>query len=358
MKLDCDRMTATLTRGSSLYGRLCMARYEHPVLFFAVCVLFAATALLLFAALANPAIANETEDKIAGMAPWDWADELIKNAFSLININTDFLKQSFDAVLGKDTGAYSFIKDVNNNVMKPISASILGIVFLVEVVKLANDFESRGALPPFKNIVFLWICVAICLFILNKSLDFAQDIFNMFNALIDSTMNIGTNNTQFFTGGTNAGDWTFTYKDEYNNEITVTQNMLEGLNPVGFLGKLLLGLVLYVECIIVSVVTYFSLLARGFQVYVYAAVSPMMLAFLGSEKTQQWGINFIKSFIALCLAGLIMAICIKVMPLAAAGVAKAAGGGIGGFFMIVATLGVYIKAMASAGSWAKEIMGG
>lgn len=358
------RLKAAFSGGGALYGRACLARYEHPVAFFGACALLLSWALVMALGAASPAhadLATDIQNNLNGMAPWNWADELIKAAFGMMNINSDFLKQSFNAVLGSESGAYGFIQDINKNVIKPISISILAIIFLVEVARIANDFESRGTMPPFKEIAFMWIGVAVCIFLVNKSFDFCQDIFNMFNALISSTMDSNTgDNASFYTGGlpVDNGGWSFTITDEYNNQIEMTNTLADAINPLTYIGKLLCGLILFIECAIVTVVTYFSLLARGFQVYVYAALSPMMVAFFGSEKTQQWAISFVKSFIALCLAGLIMAICIKLMPLAASGVAKSVGGSVSGFFLIVATFGVYIKAMASAGSWAKEIVGG
>ncbi len=348
IKTAGNRLAAAVTRGGGLYGRLCMMRYEHPVLFFGACMLMASLLFLALTGIAHPALADDNSNIAAGitsMAPWNWADGIVEACFKVVNINDSYLNQSFDAVLGKDSGAYGLISNVNNIVVKPISVSILAIVFLVEVAKIANDFEARGALPPFKDIIFMWVCCAVCLFIMNKSFDFCQDIFDMFNALIGSTQDIQADA---------PGTYIVTNEDEF---VKMLDNALDSA-VLGFLGKLLLGLIFFIECAVMSVVTYFSLLARGFQVYIYAALSPMMLAFLGSEKTQQWGISFIKSFLALCLAGLIMAIAIKLLPLATVGVAQSGPGGIVNFFLIVATFGVFIKAMASAGSWSKEILGG
>lgn len=356
------RLKTALTGGGALYGRACLVRYEHPVAFFGVCALLLSWSLVMALGVTSPAhadLATDIQNNLNSMAPWNWANDLINVAFGLVNINSDFLRQSFNAVLGSESGAYDFIEAVNKNVVKPISISILAIIFLVEVARIANDFESRGTMPPFKEIALIWLGCAICIALVNKSFDFCQNIFDMFNALIGSTMDTGTQAAQnnYFA---NPNGVTVEIQDENNNTLTLTpfiQNCIQDIGG-GFILKLLLGLILFIECAIVSIVTYFSLLARGFQVYVYAAISPMMVAFFGSEKTQQWAISFVKSFIALCLAGLIMAICIKLMPLAAAGIARSVGGNIGGFFMIVATYGVYIKAMASAGSWAKEIVGG
>lgn len=346
-KLSNCRLVAAMTRGGGTYGRLCLVRYEHPLLFFGACMLVAALLVLSFIGVAHPAHANEFDDIANGireMVPWRWSDDLIKSALSMVNMNTDYLTQSFNAILGKDSGAYAFISSVNTTVVKPIAVAVLAIVFLVEVAKIANDFESRGALPPFKDIIFMWICCAVCIFILNKSFEFCEQIFNLFNALVTSTMDMSTPQG-------------LSYVETDSEFSRMLGNVAECLG-VGYIAELLLGIILFLECAVVTVVTYFSLLARGFQTYVYAALSPIMLAFLGSEKTQQWGISFIKSFLALCLTGLIMAISIKLLPLAALGVAQSGPDGIGGFFMIVATFGVYIKAMASAGSWAKEIIGG
>ena len=242
-KLSKCRLVAAMTRGGGTYGRLCLVRYEHPLFFFGTCMLVATLLVLSFIGVTHPAHANEFDDIANGirqMVPWNWADDLINGCFNMINMDSSYLTQTFNAVLGKDSGAYSFISRVNTTIVKPIAVAVLAIVFLVEVAKIANDFESRGALPPFKNIIFMWICCAVCIFILNKSFEFCEDIFNLFNALVTSTMDIQTaHDNSYITAGS-----------EFSQMLDHAAESL----VVGYLAKLLLGIILFLECVILTVV--------------------------------------------------------------------------------------------------------
>jgi hypothetical protein len=331
---------ARLGRGSAVYGAAVALRYRHP----AACALLAAMLAVSLAALVLAAFApfspahadvNEIISQIENMMPWNWPKNLLDAGLSNATVSTSSLQTGFTALLGENSGAYAVIKTVNDDVMKPISISILAIVFLVEVAKIANDFESHGTLPPFKNIVFMWVCCAVCLVLMNKTMQFCEAIFDMFNALIS---NVDTSVTVSFA----------------------TSSMIETIEATNIVGgwfaELLIGLIVWILAFIVQVVTFFSVIGRALQVYVYAAVSPLAIAFFGSEKTQPWAIGFVKSFIALCLAGLIMVLVIRLMPYAISGLAEATDSSL--YLMVIALMLVYVKAMASAGSWAKEIIGG
>lgn len=68
------------------------------------------------------------------------------------------------------------------------------------------------------------------------------------------------------------------------------------------------GLISWLVIVIVSIVILISVYGRFFRLYMYTAISPLMLSTLGGEPTQQVGIGFIKNYIAVCLEGVVITI--------------------------------------------------
>lgn len=76
------------------------------------------------------------------------------------------------------------------------------------------------------------------------------------------------------------------------------------------------GLVSWLVIVVVAIVILISVYGRFFRLYMYTAISPLMLSTLGGEPTQSVGIGFLKNYIAVCLEGVVITIaCIIYMSI-------------------------------------------
>ncbi len=317
-------------RATELSGKASFFRYEHPFAFRALVSLTVVIALISLFAVLDPAWA----DILSDIDVTKWPENIYNSAVeTLKGAAAENLTNNFQSLLGENSGAYDAMKKINSTVIKPIAASIVAIVFLVGCFDVANKFEANGALAPFKEVVFLLIGAAICVGVINKSLDFCQAIFDMFSAITNSVLN------DTGLGQLGADTWDLGSSDDAFGTTTA------------WIAKFLLAFVFLLGAMVMNVVTYFAILGRACQALIYAAVSPIALAFFGNDHTRQWAVGFCKSFIALGLAGVIMAAMVVLAPLAF----KAVNTNILGTLAVIM---VFIKGMTSAGSWAKEILGG
>ena len=63
--------------------------------------------------------------------------------------------------------------------------------------------------------------------------------------------------------------------------------------------------------------------ARALQLYIMAAFAPIPLAFLGMDATRQIGVGYLKSFGAVCIAGVIILVLLISFPLVLGGLTGA-----------------------------------
>lgn len=318
------------------HGRLVLARYEHPLVFFAVLTLFAIFSIMTLLGILQPAHAWPWDDLMNAINPTNWPN-------NLYNAGCDFLKsssgskltQNFQSLLGDNSKAYKAAETINQTAIKPLAMSILAIVFLIGCFDVANKFEQNGAIAPVKEIIFLLIGAAICVTVVKQSLSYCESIFNVFAGISDTVLNR--------SGLQQMGADSF--------QTDTAENVFKAVTD--WCPKMSLAFLFFLACILINIVTYFSVLGRAVQALIYAMLSPIAIAFFGNDHTRPWAIGFVKSYIALAMSGVLMAAMLILLPLAWSEITASNGG----LLMMIAVAAVFIKGMASCGAWAKELLG-
>ena len=78
------------------------------------------------------------------------------------------------------------------------------------------------------------------------------------------------------------------------------------LPSIGVMAVALIGMLVIIVLSFMLVVTVYG---RLFRLYLYTAISPIPLAAFAGEPSQQIGIAFLKSYSAICLEGVVIALC-------------------------------------------------
>ena len=125
------------------------------------------------------------------------------------------------------------------------------------------------------------------------------------------------------------------------------------------------GLISWLVIVVVSIVILISVYGRFFRLYMYTAISPLMLSTLGGEPTQSVGIGFLKNYIAVCLEGVVITIaCIIYIAIAKNPEVVEHDGDWGPLLMVLEYVGMFILyalillfAVKGADRIAKEMMG-
>ena len=99
----------------------------------------------------------------------------------------------------------------------------------------------------------------------------------------------------------------------------VTQDQWDSMN----IGDCFMTLIMSVICLLFGLVAFVLGFAmcyvRAWQIYIYAAFSPIPISLLGFEETRQMGIGFLKNFASVCLAGAILLFLFVAYPFVLAG---------------------------------------
>ena len=83
------------------------------------------------------------------------------------------------------------------------------------------------------------------------------------------------------------------------------------LPSIGVLAVSLIGMLVIVVLSFMLVITVYG---RMFRLYLYTAISPVPLAAFAGEPSQSIGMSFLKSYAAVCLEGVVIALCCVYIP--------------------------------------------
>lgn len=278
-------------------------------------------------------------------------------AFINMISTTDILGSSFKNLLGETSGngtsVYTLAKALHDIGVVPIAHSILALVMLVQIIKISQKMDASATIPTLKEILTIAVFFTIFSYLINNSVTLCEAIFTEAGNL-----------TQLMR------EWTGMGNGLVLGNISVSAN--DVADPSMVINTLILCIVAWIMSLIAYLVALVTTYARAFQLYVMMAFSPIPLALLGFDETRSSGVNFIRSFVALCLSFTILMFTLFCFPYVVAGlVSDVAGGGVIevisnmtsgstsiALLKLLAICLVLIFAIVKSGSFAKEIMGG
>lgn len=271
---------------------------------------------------------------------------------------TDMLKSiGYDGVLAADFGQmlgsagtvtmYDLVRGVWQTAILPIGCGMLSFVFTVQLIKVSQKMDGNASMPGVKEVVLMLVFFAVFLFLIQNSFDLMQAVYQVVKLAIDRVVAL------FGTGSA---------MDLSEVSITTTDDDVAAL-----LAMLVVALVSWVVVIVAYVVALVVSWARAIQIYIMAAFSPIPLALTSLDETRQMGVGYLKNFVAVCLAGVIILVLLVSFPIVLGGLnAASAGvpvvdsivGGLSYALQYLAMCVLLILSLVKSGSWARDIMGG
>ena len=260
------------------------------------------------------------------------------------------LSASFEQMLGNagSVTMYSIVRGVWEVAILPIGCGVLSFVFTVQLIKISQRMDGNASLPGVKEVVFLLVFFAVFLFLLQNSFDLMQAVYEVTKLAIDRVVGI------FGTGS--------------SIDLTTVSIVTTDDDVAALLAMLIVALVSWLVVIIAYVVALVVSWARAIQLYLMAAFSPIPLSLMALDETRQLGVGYLKSFISICLAGIIILVLLVSFPIVLGGLnAASAGtgtpvdsivGGLSYALQYLAMCVLLILSLVKSGSWARDIMGG
>lgn len=309
------------------------------------------SSLMLFPDFAFASIADDINKWLCGVLR-DCCNWIFANQINMLkSIGYDgILAAGFDSMLGTagNTTMYSLVHGVWQVAILPIGCGVLGFVFTIKLIQISQKMDGNASLPGVKEVVFLLVFFAVFLFLIQNSFDLMASIYSITKLAIERVINM------FGTGGA---------IDLNAVSIVTTDDDVAAL-----VAMLIVALISWVVVLVAYIVALVVSWARAIQLYLMAAFSPIPLALMGTEDTRQIGIGYVKNFVAVCLAGIIILVLLISFPIILGGLNAANPGtgtpidgianGLTYALQYLAMCILLILSLVKSGSWARDIVGG
>lgn len=183
-------------------------------------------------------------------------------------------------------GAIWSVIDNIYNAMEAIGLALLVLFFVIGVVKTCSSFDE---VKRPEQALKLFIRFAIAKIVITYGKDLMLAIFNIVQGIVSKIIE-----TTGIIGAT---------------ESTLPQEMIEAINKCGFFQTIPLWAVTLIGSLFITVLSFIMILTvygRFFKLYLYTAIAPIPLSTMAGEPTQNTARSFIKSYIGVCLEGVII----------------------------------------------------
>ena len=196
--------------------------------------------------------------------------------------------------MGWNSDVFSFIKNINDNVIIPIAGLIITSVLCIELINMVmqrNNMHDTDTFEFFKYIIKMWVAVWLA----SHAFTFSMAVFDVAQHLVNQAAGV------------------------INTSATVSSDqivsMVDGLKSKE-LGKLVMILLetslVKVAIQVMSIIIMLVVYGRMFEISVYCSVSAIPFATMGNKEWGQIGTNYIKGLFAIGLQGLFLMICLGI----------------------------------------------
>lgn len=269
----------------------------------------------------------------------DGFDKMVATAQSILTGGSFNVNTVWNAVIGL------------SNALKPFCYVAIAICLLLEIAQVAQKVD----IIKFEHGIKLGVKMVLAKVCIDAAPTFLRACYNQSVIWINAVVGMG--------GYTSLGSMLSTEIETQFNSITGLWSVL-GL----FVSTMLVALAIKVCGLLITVIAY----GRFFELMVYLAVSPLPCAFFPMGDGSGGGVSritqkFFKSFIAVCLQGVMILICIRIFYaiigtsfqqlINDAVVAGTASGIVSelSYIMLLFAI-VLVMAVSKCGSWARNII--
>lgn len=332
-------------------GKIKTFASSRPFILAFAATIAALTILLVPTQFAWASIADDINAWLCGVLR-DWCNWIFgaqTDVMKSLGAN-GILSAPFETMLTSagDISMYDIARGVWQVAIVPIGCGVLGLVFTLKLIEISQRVDGNQSLPRVKEVVFLLVFFAVFLFLIQHSFDLMAAIYEVVGLAIDRVEAL------FGSGG--ALNMTAV-------SIVTTDDDLSAL-----LALLVVAVISWLVVLIAYIVALVVCWARAIQLYIMAAFSPIPMAFLGFDQTRQIGIGYLKSFGAVCLAGLIILVLLISFPVILGSIVAVNPGtgtpidgianGLTYALQYLAMCILLVLSLVKSGSWARDIVSG
>ena len=195
-----------------------------------------------------------------------------------------------------NSGIYTMIKTLSDNVIVPIAGMIITFVLCYELITMImekNNMHDTDTFMFFKYIFKMWVAV----YMVTHTFDFVLAVFDVANYVVTKAATVISGNTNI--------DVTTALQTIFNNSYdSMSIGELLGLG----LETMIVSLCMKIMSVLITVILY----GRMIEIYLYISVSPIPFATFTNREWGSIGNNYIKGLFALGFQGFFIMVCVAI----------------------------------------------
>lgn len=234
----------------------------------------------------------------------DWIRELftgmvnanLLNMFTDVNEKTsEIASQVGQTPQGWNSGVFSMIQGLSNNVIVPIAGIIITMVLCYELITMLterNNLHDVDTWMFFKYFVKMWIAV----YLVSNTFTIVMAVFDVGQSVVSSAAGYISGTTAIDVQSMIAG------MDTAMEAMEIPELMMLALETA------LVSLCMKILSILIMVILY----GRMIEIYLYSSVAPIPFATMSNREWGQVGTNYFRGLLALGFQGFLMMICVGI----------------------------------------------
>lgn len=194
-----------------------------------------------------------------------------------------------------NSGVFSMVQSLSNNVVVPIAGVLLAIVMAMELIQMVIDRNNMNDFDVGQ--IVKWVCKSFFAIILVTSTwDIVMGIFDLAQTVVNNAAGVIISDTSL----------------DLNSVITDMEARLMEMD-IGPLFSLwiqsaLIGILSWILTICIFIIVY----GRMIEIYLVTSIAPIPMATMGNREWSQMGQNYLRSLFALGFQAFLIVVCVGV----------------------------------------------
>ena len=232
----------------------------------------------------------------------EWLKELLAGAIAsnltgmVDSVNTkvgDIAAQVGQTPQGWNSGIFSMIQNLSNNVILPIAGIILALVMTMEFIRIIMDKNNMHDFDTWS--ILMWVFTTACaILIVSNTWNIVMAVFDVSQTVVNYAAGIIVGNTdiELVTEGL---------------EETLMAMELSSLIGLWF-QSMIVGVTMHILSIIIMLICF----GRMIEIYLVTSVAPIPMATMMNHEWSQMGQNYLRSLFALAFQGFLIIVCVAI----------------------------------------------
>ena len=232
----------------------------------------------------------------------EWLKELLAGAIAsnltgmVDSVNTkvgDIAAQVGHTPQGWNSGIFSMIQNLSNNVILPIAGIILALVMTMEFIRIIMDKNNMHDFDTWS--ILMWVFKTACaILIVSNTWNIVMAVFDVSQTVVNNAagMIVGNTDIELVTEGL---------------EETLMAMELSSLIGLWF-QSMIVGVTMHILSIIIMLICF----GRMIEIYLVTSVAPIPMATMMNHEWSQMGQNYLRSLFALAFQGFLIIVCVAI----------------------------------------------